>query len=40
MACACQDKVKNTNGRCPACNEAIVHGIPKDRHSCSYGKCS
>lgn len=40
MACACQNKVNNTNGRCPACNEAIVHNLPKSRHSCSYGTCS
>lgn len=38
MACACQGKVNNTNGRCPACNEALYHGIAN--HSCSYGKCS
>ena len=40
MACACQGKVSNTNGRCPACNEAIVHKIPASRHSCSFGNCS
>lgn len=39
MACACQNKVKNTNGRCPACNEAIVHKIPVSKHNCSYGRC-
>lgn len=40
MACACQGKVNNTNGRCPACNEAVYHKIPTSRHSCSHGKCS
>ena len=38
MACACQDKVNNTNGRCPACNEAIVNKFAN--HNCSYGNCS
>jgi len=37
MACACQDKVNNTYGRCPACNEAIAHNIPVSRHSCQWG---
>jgi hypothetical protein len=40
MACACQGKVNNTNGRCPACNEAIYHNLPTSKHSCSYGRCS
>lgn len=40
MACACQGKVNNPNGRCPYCNEAIAHGIPPERHNCTFGKCS
>lgn len=40
MACACQDKVNNTYGRCPYCNEAIKMGLSKDKHNCSYGTCT
>jgi len=40
MACACQGKVNNTFGRCPACNEAIQHKIDISKHSCSHGRCT
>ena len=40
MACACQGKVNNTYGRCPCCNEAIKHNIPKDKHRCQWGRCT